>query len=123
MRPKLPEAILPVGLLNCAWLKTLNPSMPTCRFLPSLILVSFTRAKSVLLSPGPWSELRPVLPNRPQTFPLSRAPVAPAAYVQPGTWANEAGSNQKLFRPLNVEDLGSRVVTFDAIWLGLSGHP
>src|SRR5215469_11063892 len=55
--------------MNWAWLKTLKNSPRNCRFTRSVMKVVFNRAKSQLLTPGPWKKRRFALPSWPSPDP------------------------------------------------------
>jgi len=59
-----------------AWLKTLNISTRTSNETPSVIFVSFSRLKSVLIVPGPLKEYCGELPVTPQTSYWQLRPLA-----------------------------------------------
>src|SRR5437867_21138 len=63
----VPNAELPnvaFGFANCGWFRTLNASSRTSLF-TCAIRVFLISEKSTLKSPGPRTELRPVLPKVP----------------------------------------------------------
>jgi hypothetical protein len=67
MFPKLLLLMSPVGLLNCAWLKTLKNSPRISKDLASVTGINFWIPKSVLLMPGPWKNRRLAVPNVPHS--------------------------------------------------------
>src|SRR6266478_2838445 len=70
--PKSVESMLPPGLVNCAWLKILKASNLNSRLLASVRLMSFNKAMSQLLRPGPWKKRRLELPICPRASLVKR---------------------------------------------------
>src|ERR1700730_7099103 len=64
--PKLESLMLPLGFINCAWLKMLKNSNRISKAKFSLIWVRFKNPKSVLLNPGPWKKRRLAVPKVPR---------------------------------------------------------
>src|SRR5260370_30930055 len=63
--PKFPAFTFPCTKLNWAWLKTLKNSARNCKFSLSVRRVSFNKAMSQLLTPGPWKKRRCEFPSCP----------------------------------------------------------